>query len=45
MTNLPTPIQTPFDLLMMSAVSFGLFAPGALMAARRTTPSPSLQPK
>ena len=45
MTHLPqpTPIATPWDLVSIYAASFGLFAPGALMAARlqaQQTPQP-----
>lgn len=30
----PTPISNPWDLATTYAASYGLFAPGALMAAR-----------
>ena len=38
-----TPITTPWDMATVYA-SFGLFAPGTLMAARRLTISTPAQP-
>ncbi|MDV6332165.1 hypothetical protein [Asticcacaulis sp. 201] len=46
MTNRPepTPFTTPWDVATAYVASFGLFAPGLLMAARRVPPpQPSRQ--
>lgn len=41
-----TPITNPWDMATVYAASFGLFAPGTLMAARRlNTPTPSQPPQ
>ncbi|HTN39961.1 MAG TPA: hypothetical protein VLZ84_02345 [Asticcacaulis sp.] len=34
---IPTHIATPWDMATIYAATFGLFAPGVLMAARRQT--------
>ena len=39
-----TPITNPWDMATVYAASFGLFAPGTLMAARRLTMSTPAQP-
>ncbi|MGN6207298.1 hypothetical protein [Asticcacaulis sp.] len=39
-----TPIITPWDMATVYAASFGLFAPGTLMAARRQAMQMTSQP-
>ena len=43
-TPIPAPFTNPFDMATVYTASFGLFAPGLLMAARRQTIAAAPQP-